>query len=78
MVILDGNACGLIIKSGLTPSSVKGMSHSRIIIPMVPFCPARLAILSPIDGIRSSLIRIFAILVPSSDSVINDLSTTPN
>ena len=45
---------------------------------MVPFCPHLLQNLSPIAGILSSLILIFANLNPSSPSVINDLSTYPN
>ena len=46
--------------------------------PIVPFCPEREAILSPIAGIRISRTRTFAILWPSSPSVINVLSTIPN
>ena len=78
IVILDGNACGLIIISGRIPSRVKGISLSGIINPIVPFCPTRDANLSPIAGCRCSHIRTFAILSPSSPSVINVLSTTPN
>ena len=59
------------------PSSVKGISHSGMIIPTVPFCPALEAILSPMAGILSSLNLIFAVLNPTSPSVINDLSTYP-
>ena len=44
----------------------------------MPFCPAREPILSPIQGWRLSRIRTFAIRTPSSPSVINVLSTTPN
>ena len=54
------------------------MSSSATIKPIVPFCPHLEHTLSPIAGILSSLIRTFAILVPSSPSVINDLSTKPN
>ena len=71
-------ACGLIIKSGLIPSSVNGISSSGIIKPIVPFCPLLEAILSPIAGILSSLTLTFAILNPSSPSVINALSTNPS
>ena len=46
--------------------------------PIIPFCPAREAILSPKVGIRSSRTRIFAILLPSSPSVIKVLSTIPS
>ena len=78
IVILLGNACGLIIKSGLIPFSVNGILFSGIISPTVPFCPHLLQNLSPIAGILSSLILTFAIRNPSSPSVINDLSTNPN
>ena len=74
----DGIACGLIIKSGLIPSSVKGISSSGIMRPKVPFCPAREAILSPIAGRRSSRTLTLATLNPSSPSVIKDLSTYPS
>ena len=46
--------------------------------PIVPFCPDRLATLSPIPGVLTSRIRTFAIRLPSSPSVINVLSTIPN
>ena len=52
-----GNAWGFIMRSGRSPSAVKGMSCSGIISPMVPFCPHRLANLSPMRGLRSSRIR---------------------
>ena len=78
MVIRDGIACGLIIKSGRIPFAANGMSRSGTTKPMVPFCPARDAILSPMFGMRSSRTRIFAIRVPSSPSVINVLSTMPS
>ena len=71
-------ACGLIIKSGRIPSAVNGIFSSGIIRPNVPFCPARLAILSPIAGILSSRILTLAILKPSSPSVIKALSTNPS
>jgi hypothetical protein len=54
------------------------MSPSGIMRPIVPFCPQRDAILSPIAGNRSSRILTFAIRNPSSPSDINDLSTNPN
>ena len=78
IVILDGKACGLTIISGLTPLAEKGISDSGKIIPIVPFCPARLQNLSPIDGSLSCLTLTFANLNPSSPSVINALSTYPN
>ena len=54
------------------------MSSSGIIIPIVPFCPAREHSLSPIAGMRSSRIRTFAMRFPSSPSVIKALSTNPS
>ena len=78
IVCLDGNACGLIIISGRIPSFVNGISCSGITKPTTPFCPARPAILSPMVGILSSRILTFAIRSPSSPSVRNALSTTPN
>ena len=78
IVIRVGSACGLIMRSGRNPLRVNGISASLITIPIVPFCPERDAILSPIAGKRSSRIRTFAILVPSSPSVINVLSTVPS
>ena len=64
-----------MIRSGLNPSSKNGISASGIIRPIVPFCPALEAILSPIAGILSSRNLTFATLNPSSPKVINDLST---
>ena len=64
--------------SGRTPSAVNGISHSRITIPTVPFCPERDASLSPNVGILCSNMRTFAIRRPSSSSVINTRSTIPN
>ena len=78
IVIRDGIACGLIIKSGRIPSAVNGISSSGITKPIVPFCPEREAILSPMAGKRSSRMRIFAILNPSSPSVKNALSINPS
>ena len=78
MVIREGIAWGLIIKSGRIPSAVNGISRSGITKPIVPFCPALDAILSPIFGIRSSRTRTLAIRVPISPSVINVLSTIPS
>ena len=77
IVIRDGMAWGFIIKSGRTPSRVKGISFSGMTSPIVPFCPAREAILSPILGILISRTRTFAMRVPSSPSVMNVLSTIP-
>ena len=41
MVILEGIACGLMMRSGTMPSSVKGRSSCGTIKPMTPFCPWR-------------------------------------
>ena len=77
MVIRLGRACGLMIRSGRTPSAVKGISSSGITRPTVPFCPHRLHTLSPISGIRTCLTRTLAVRKPSPPRVINALSTTP-
>ncbi len=66
------------MRSGRVPSSAYGISDSGIINPIVPFCPAREAILSPIAGILSSRNLTFATLNPSSPRVMNDLSTYPS
>src|SRR6478736_1470257 len=76
-VILDGNACGLIITSGTTPSAVYGRSSWLTSSPTTPFCPCLDANLSPISGILRSLTRILYILPPSCDCVITTVSTTP-
>ena len=78
IVIRVGKACGLIMISGRKPSRVYGISASGIIMPTVPFCPARDAILSPNEGIRVSRTRTFAMRSPSSPSVMNVLSTIPS
>ena len=64
--------------SGFNPSLVKGISASGTTRPIVPFCPALDANLSPRLGIRTSLTLTFAILSPSSLSVIKVLSTIPS
>jgi hypothetical protein len=48
IVILDGIAWGLTIKSGTIPSLVNGRSSYLYVIPQVPFWPWREANLSPI------------------------------
>src|SRR5574338_863140 len=76
-VIRDGNACGLIKTSGITPSAVYGKSSYRARIPTTPFCPCLDANLSPISGILMSLTLILYIFPPSLDCVITTVSTTP-
>ena len=77
IVIRDGKACGLTIMSGRIPSAVVGISASSSTIPIVPFCPALLANLSPIAGIRMCLTLTFARRPPSSSLVMKDLSIYP-
>lgn len=50
MVMREGMAWGLMMRSGTMPSAVQGMSSWLYVMPMVPFCPCRLANLSPIWG----------------------------
>src|SRR5205807_4278472 len=77
IVILDGMAWGLIITSGTTPSTVKGMSSWGTRSPMTPFCPWREANLSPSSGLRKSLPSTLIILFLSLDSVRHVLSMLP-
>ena len=77
MVIREGSAWGLIIKSGRMPLALNGMSSSDKTIPHVPFWPAREANLSPMLGIRSSQIRILTVRLPIGSLVIKVLSTYP-
>ena len=76
-VIRDGTACGLIRRSGTTPSSVNGMSCWSTSSPTTPFCPCLDANLSPSSGVRSSLTLTLTSLEPFSDSVSMTLSTQP-
>lgn len=39
MVILEGNACGLMMISGVVPCLVKGRFSGCSTIPHIPFCP---------------------------------------
>jgi len=71
----DGRAWGLMIMSGRTPLALNGMSFSGTIRPMVPFCPAREAILSPMAGTRVWHMRILATRSPGAPSVTKILST---
>ena len=76
-VILDGNACGLIITSGTMPSAVYGMSSCGTTSPTTPFWPCLEANLSPISGTLMSLTRTLNIFPPSTFSVMKMESTTP-
>ena len=76
-VILEGIACGLINRSGITPSSVNGISSCSTSLPMIPFCPCLLANLSPSSGILFVLRVILTSLPESRDSVTYTLSTHP-
>ena len=51
IVMREGMAWGLMIKSGTIPSAVQGMSSCVYVMPTVPFWPCRLANLSPTWGI---------------------------
>ena len=55
MVIREGNACGLMMMSGVIPLSVNGMFSCGYSVDMTPFCPARDANLSPMTGLRLNL-----------------------
>src|SRR5437667_3825668 len=70
-------AWGLIITSGTTPSTVKGMSSWGTRSPMTPFCPWREANLSPSSGTRRSLTFTLPSLLPSMDSVTKTWSIVP-
>ncbi len=76
-VILEGMACGLIMRSGIMPSSVNGMSSCGTTAPMTPFCPCLDANLSPSSGILSLLTLIFTTLLLLSETVRMTLSTKP-
>ena len=77
IVILDGMAWGLIMTSGTTPSTVKGMSSCGTRSPITPFCPWREANLSPSSGTRRSLTFTLTSLLPSMDSVTKTWSIVP-
>jgi len=77
IVILEGIACGLIIRSGTVPSSENGRSSCGTIKPMTPFCPCRDANLSPSSGTLWSRTRTFTSWLPSPDIVMNIPSTVP-
>src|SRR5213592_747606 len=76
-VIRDGIAWGLMIRSGMMPCAVKGMSSCGAIRPMTPFCPCREANLSPSSGTRRSRTFTFASFEPFSLSVSMTESTHP-
>ncbi len=76
-VIRDGIACGLMIRSGVIPCSVNGIPSAGTKCPMTPFCPCRLANLSPISGTLWSRTLILAIRDPFSVSDSITESTVP-
>src|SRR5437899_3030411 len=76
-VIRDGIAWGLMIRSGMMPCAVKGMSSWGAMSPMTPFCPWREANLSPSSGMRRSRTLTFASFEPFSLSVNMTESTHP-
>ena len=65
MVMRDGIACGLTMMSGVTPSTVNGMSSWRYVMPTVPFWPWRDENLSPICGTRIERVRTLTKRTPS-------------
>lgn len=61
IVILEGNAWGLMMRSGLMPVFAEnGMSMSGHNCEQTPFCPCLLLNLSPIIGFLTRRRRIFA------------------
>ena len=63
IVILEGKACGLIIKSGRIPVAPEnGISTSGHSWEQTPFCPCLLLNLSPITGFRGCRKRIFTLI----------------
>ena len=59
IVILDGNAFGFIITSGITPFYEYGISYSSNIFPSNPFYACIDANLSPITGYLLNLVLTF-------------------
>lgn len=57
MVMREGMAWGLMMRSGTMPSRVKGMSSCVYVMPTVPFWPWRDANLSPTCGTRIVRVR---------------------
>ncbi|OPX66863.1 MAG: hypothetical protein A4E30_00093 [Methanomassiliicoccales archaeon PtaB.Bin215] len=76
-VIREGMAWGLMTRSGMMPSAVKGMSEDGTSNPTTPFCPCLEANLSPSSGILSSRTLTLTKREPFSDSVSMTLSTQP-
>src|SRR5947208_1667099 len=76
-VIRDGIACGLMIRSGMIPWAVKGISSCGAMSPMTPFCPCLEANLSPSSGTRRSRTLTLASFEPFSLSVSMTESTQP-
>ena len=56
---------------------LKKLTSVGYMIPQVPFCPWRLANLSPITGVRTDRMRTLQNRSPSSDSDTRTLSTMP-
>lgn len=77
IVMRLGIAWGFTIKSGDIPSHVNGMSSCLYVMPQVPFCPCRLANLSPICGIRTDRTLTLQNLKPSDDTVSITWSMIP-
>ncbi len=77
MVIRLGIAWGLMIRSGVIPDSVNGISSEGWMRPMTPFWPCRDANLSPTSGTRRSRVRTFTRREEFSPSVMMTVSTIP-
>ena len=77
-VIREGIACGLIRRSGVTPSRVNGMFSWGTMRPMTPFWPWREANLSPSSGTRWLRTLTLTSFEMFSPSVRMTLSTHPD
>ena len=77
MVMREGMAWGLMMRSGTMPSAVKGMSSCVYVMPTVPFWPCRDANLSPTCGTRTLRTRILTKRCPSAAVVSSTESTIP-
>ena len=64
-VMREGRPWGDTMRSGTTPSTVKGMSASGRIMPMTPFWPWCEESLSPISGTRTASRQTRASRAPS-------------
>ena len=70
MVMRQGMAWGLMMRSGTMPSHVKGMSSWVYVMPTVPFCPCRDANLSPTCGVLMVRVRTLTNFVSRSGVLV--------